>query len=185
MVADAGERAVPEHLVVGHIAKAHGTKGEQFIWPLTDRPGEVFAPGRQLLLGDENGVVDQDAPFLVVETVRPFKRGLLVKLEGFESREDADELARRYVLLPAAAVPPLEEGEVFYHDLLGMAVVTASGEEVGIVREVFETDPHHLLEVKSESGKVHLIPFAERIVREVDVRGRRMVIEPPEGLLEI
>ncbi|HEX2166996.1 MAG TPA: ribosome maturation factor RimM [Longimicrobiales bacterium] len=185
MTADTGERALPEHLVVGHITKAHGTKGELFVWPLTDRPDKVFAPGNELLLGDEDGVLDESAPVIVVETVRPFKRGLLVKLDQFESREDADELAQRYVLLPTEAVPPLDEGEVFYHDLLGMTVVTVSGDVVGTVREVFETDPHHLLEVKSDAGKLHLIPFAERIVRSVDVAAQRMVIDPPEGLLEL
>lgn len=185
MAADTGERALPEHLVVGHITKAHGTKGELFVWPLTDHPDEVFAPGSELLLGNEHGEVDPTAPRVIVESVRPFKRGLLVKLERFDSREDTDELAQRYVLLPTDAVPPLEEGEVFYHDLLGMSVVTVSGEVVGRVREVFETDPHHLLEVKSDAGKLHLIPFAERIVREVDVSARKIVIDPPEGLLEL
>jgi 16S rRNA processing protein RimM len=185
MAADTGERALPEHLVVGHITKAHGTKGELFVWPLTDRPDDVFATGSELLLGDEDGILDAAAPVVVVEAVRPFKRGLLVKLEQFDSREDADELAQRYVLLPTDAVPPLEEGEVFYHDLIGMSVVTVSGESVGRVREVFETDPHHLLEVKSDAGKLHLIPFAERIVREVDVPARKLVIDPPEGLLEL
>ena len=110
MTADAGERALPEHLVVGHITKAHGTKGELFIWPLTDRPDAVFARGSTLLLGDSDGVLDADAPTIVVESVRPFKRGLLVKLEQFDSREDADELAQRYVLLPTEAVPPLDDG---------------------------------------------------------------------------
>lgn len=185
MATDTGERALPDHLVVGHITKAHGTKGELFVWPLTDRPDDVFAPGSELLLGDENAVLDAAGRVVVVEAVRPFKRGLLVKLEQFESREDADALAQRYLLLPTDAVPPLDEGEVFYHDLLDMSVVTVSGERVGRVREVFETDPHHLLEVKSDAGKLHLIPFAERIVREVDVEGKRLVIDPPEGLLEL
>jgi 16S rRNA processing protein RimM len=176
---------MPAHLVVGHITKAHGTKGELFVWPLTDRPDHVFAPGHQLLLGDEDGAVDDDSPVVAIESVRPFKRGRLVKFDGFDSREDVDELAQRYLLLPAEAVPPLDEGEVFYHDLLGMTVETVSGEAVGRVREVFETEPHHLLEVKSESGKLHLIPFADRIVRQVDIDGRRLVIDPPEGLLEL
>jgi 16S rRNA processing protein RimM len=185
VTADTGERALPEHLVVGHITKAHGTKGELFVWPLTDRPDAVFAPGNELLLGSQDGVVDPAAALVAVESVRPFKRGLLVKLEQFDSREDADELAQRYLLLPTEAVPPLDEGEVFYHDLIGMSVETVSGQVVGRIREVFETDPHHLLEVKSEAGKLHLIPFAERIVREVDISARKMVIDPPEGLLEL
>jgi 16S rRNA processing protein RimM len=185
VAADPGERAAPEHLVVGHITKAHGTKGELFVWPLTDRPDDVFTAGHELLLGDEDGVVDADGAVVVVDSVRPFKRGLLVRFVAVEAREDADRLAQRYLLLPSDAVPPLEEGEVFYHQLLGMSVVTLSGSHVGQVREVFETDPHHLLEVRSDAGKNILVPFAERIVREVDVPGRRLIIDPPEGLLDL
>lgn len=185
MATDAGERAAPEHLVVGHITKPHGTKGELFVWPLTDRPDEVFAPGRELLLGDEDGAVEIGGPVIVVAAVREFKRGRLVRFEAFDTREDADALAQRYLLLPADAVPPLEEGEVFYHQLLGLSVETVSGETVGRVREVYETEPHHLLEVKSDSGKLHLIPFAGRVIREVDLERSRVVIDPPDGLLEL
>ena len=62
--------------------------------------------------------------------------------------------------------------------------MTAEGRVVGRVREVYETEPAHLLEVLGD-GKVHLIPFTERVVKEVDVARRRVVIEPPAGLLEI
>ncbi|HEX6133098.1 MAG TPA: ribosome maturation factor RimM [Longimicrobiales bacterium] len=181
---DAGGRAEPGHLVVGHVTKAHGTKGELFVWPLTDRPEVVFAPGRELLVGDEDGVVDDDAPLVAVESARPFKRGLLIKFEELKTREDADELAQRYLLLPADLLPPLEEGEFFYHQLLGMTVETVAGVQVGHVREVYETEPHHLLEVEGD-GRRHLIPFAARIVREVDTGANRIVIDPPAGLLEL
>jgi 16S rRNA processing protein RimM len=180
-----GERADPAHLVVGHVSKAHGTRGELFVWPLTDRPGDVFVAGRELLLGDEDGALDEDAASVFIEAARPFKRGLLVKLAAVGNRDDADLFARRYLLLASADVPPLDEGEVFYHELLGMSVVGQDGATVGTVREVFETEPHHLLEVVADSGKVHLIPFAERIVREVDRSRRRLVIDPPAGLLEL
>ena len=89
------------------------------------------------------------------------------------------------VELPAEAVPPLEEGEVFYHQLLGIGVETVAGEAVGRVREVYETEPHHLLEVEAPDGRLHLIPFAERIVTEVDIEGDRIVIDPPHGLLDL
>jgi 16S rRNA processing protein RimM len=179
---DAG---APAHLVVGHITKPHGTRGELFVLPLTDSPGAVFAPGRELLLGDEEGALAGDAPSVVVETVRPFKRGLLVGLEAVATREAAERFAQRYLFVPAAAVPPLAEGEVFYHELLGMRVETVAGDTVGAVREVYETEPHHLLEVVDDSGRARLVPFAARIVREVDRAGRRLVIDPPEGLLEL
>jgi 16S rRNA processing protein RimM len=176
--------AGPEYLVVGHLSKAHGTRGELLVWPLTDHPEEVFAPGRQLLLGTGTGEVGSDPEAVVVEASRPFKKGLLVRLEGVEDRSRAEALATRYVLVPAGERRELEEGEVFYHQLLGLVVETEDGAEVGRVREVFETEPSHLLEVEG-TERTHLIPFTREVVRRVDVDSGRLVIEPPEGLLDI
>lgn len=176
----------PSHLVVGHITKPHGTKGEMFIWPLTDHADDVFADGRSLLLGDNNGSLDAEHPEpLVVESTRAFKRGLLVKFANRGDRNAVDELAQRYLLAPVEALAPPAEDEVYYHQLLGMKVVTKEGVAVGHVREVYETYPAHLLEVKTEDGKIHLIPFAERIVKKVDVESGEIVIKPTPGLLDI
>ncbi len=177
--------AAPERLVVGHITKPHGTRGELHVWLLTDRPDEVFAPGRELLLGDEEGAADADAPVLTVEGAREFKRGLLLKLAGVDTRTEAEALARRYLLVPLAALGPRAEGEVFYHELLGAAVETVEGRPVGRVREVYELEPAHMLEVEDPDGKRRLIPFTERVVRAVDPATKRVVIDPPEGLLEL
>jgi 16S rRNA processing protein RimM len=108
-----------------------------------------------------------------------------VRFEGVAGREAAEALARLYLLAPADALPPLDDDEVFYHELLGMRVETSTGQAVGRVREVYETDPHHLLEVIDDDGKSRLVPFAARIVKQVDRSGRRLVIDPPEGLLDL
>lgn len=184
MAADAG-RSVPEHLVVGHVTKAHGTKGELFVWPLTDSPDTVFVEGMVLRLGDEDGAPDVSGEELVVERSRPFKRGELVKFEGIDDRSAADVFAGRYVLAESSSLEPLEDDELYYHQLLGMNVETTDGAPVGVVREVFETEPTHLLEVKSTDGRLHLIPFAARIVKQIDVDSGRIVIEPPAGLLDL
>ncbi len=184
MAADAG-RSLPEHLVVGHLARAHGTKGELFVWPLTDQPEDVFVEGMALHLGDEDGLLDEAAAALVVEWSRPFKRGELVKFAGVDDRTGAETLAGRYVLAERTALAPLEEDEVYYHQLLGLTVETTDGRRVGTVREVYETEPADLLEVKAPDGRLHLVPFAARIVRQLDVAGGRLVIEPPEGLLDL
>lgn len=185
MPPDSGTRRAPEHLVVGHISKAHGTKGELFVWPLTDHPDDVFAVGRQLLIGDEEGLLPADARSVSVESSRPFKRGVLVKFESVDRREDADLLAQQYLLAPTATLAPLDSDEFFYHELLGLAVETVTGQPVGRVREVFEAVPHDLLEVTSDDGRLHLIPFAARVIREIDRAHARLVIDPPDGLLEL
>jgi 16S rRNA processing protein RimM len=185
-MAAAAERPLPpEHLVVGHVARPHGTRGELFVWPLTDRPEALFVAGRTLLLGDADGGLDEAAGAVVVSAARAFKRGLLLSLEGFADRGAVEPLCGRYLLAPVGALAPREEGEVFYHELLGLRVETVAGEEVGRVREVYELAPADLLEVKGADGRLHLIPFAAHLVREVDVAGGRLVIDPPPGLLEL
>ena len=176
----------PTHLVVGHVTKPHGTKGELFVWPLTDNADDVFADGRELLVGDDKGNLDPEFDgTVVVESTREFKRGILLKIEGRDDRDAVDELAQRYLLAPLEQLKPPEEDEVYYHQLLGMTVVTKEGETVGTIREVYETYPAQMLEVTSESGKVHLVPFADRIVKKVDVEAKQIVIAPPPGLLDV
>jgi 16S rRNA processing protein RimM len=174
----------PTHLVVGHVTKPHGTRGELLVWLLTDRPDEVFRPGGRLVLGTESGEVAEGSQEVVIETTRPFRKGVLVRLSGVDDRTAAEGLVGRYLLVPAAEAGEPEAGEVYYHQLLGLAVETVEGETVGRVREVYETSPVHLLEVKGPE-RVHLIPFSREIVRSVDVGAGRLVIEPPEGLLDV
>jgi 16S rRNA processing protein RimM len=173
----------PEFLVVGHVTKAHGTKGEIFVWPLTDKVEDVYAPGRELLV-EPGGEDEEEYDALTIDAVRPFKRGLLVKFEGFDDRDAVEGLTQRYLRIPVSEAAPLEEGEVFYHQLIGLDVVTADGERVGKVREVYDTGPTHLLEVRTAKGQV-LVPFTERVVRKVDVEGGTLTIKPPPGLLDL
>lgn len=179
------DRPDPSHLVVGHLNKPHGTKGEIFVWPLTDHPGDTFTPGVILYVGDDTGnLPDPTLPSLVIQAARPFRRGFLLRVEGVEDRTGAEALQGRYLLRPAAELAEPDEGEVFYHQLLGMRVLTVGGEEVGKIVEVYELRPADLLEVRGPGG-THFIPFLASLVRDVDPEAGIMVIDPPEGLLEL
>lgn len=175
-------RESPRFVAVGHLSKAHGTKGELFVRPLTDHPDRVYAAGTVLMLGDHEP--DPDLPPLRVESVRPFRDGVLVTFGGVEDRDRAQLLRGRYLFLEADRLAPLAPDELFYHDLLGMSVLTVSGVEVGVVTEVYDVQPTHLLEVRRE-GREHLVPLRSGLVVELDVEGRRLVIDPPEGLLDL
>lgn len=178
-------RQDPEHLVVGQISRVHGNRGELYVWPLTDDPDEVFVEGAEVLLSDAEGKLGPRPHVLEIASRRPFKRGLLVKFAGHEDRTAAEPLARRYLLAPIEQLRAPEAGEVFYHQMLGLEVLTGEGESLGRVREVFEIGPGYLLEVAGDEGRTRLIPFVEHVVREVDVDGGRLVIDPPEGLLDL
>lgn len=177
----------PEYLVVGHLNKAHGTRGEVYTWPLTDHGAETFVQGARLTLGDEHGnVLQVPETILEVETSRAYRRGFLVKFVGVEDRTGAESIRDRYVLRRMAEIPAKDEGEFFYHELLGMTVVTASGENVGVVREVYELVPHHMLEVEREGeADTLLVPLAEAMVDSIELETRQVVISPPPGFLDL
>ena len=179
-----GKTEAPQHLVVGHLNKAHGTKGEVFIWPLTDHPESMFAPGVDLYLSDANGDLPSDPPTLRIESSRAYRRGFLVRFEGVHDRSRMDGLLDRYVMRAMDQIEELAEGETFYHDLLGMDVVTVEGERVGEVIEVYELRPADLLEIRGPE-KIFMIPFISEMIRSVSVADNRIVLDPPPGLLEV
>lgn len=176
--------AEPAFLVVGQISKPHGTRGELLIQSHTDHPGDVFVPGVVLRpgSGDDRGP-DPDLPPLRIEATRPFQKGWLVFFAGVEDRNAAARLRGRYLWIERDRLPALAEGELFFHQLVGMEVVTVAGARVGEVSEVYELRPANLLEVRTGRGTV-LVPYLDTIVREVDVAASRVVIDPPAGLLE-
>lgn len=178
-------RTDPSHLVVGFLNRPHGIGGEIFVTPLTDYPESVYAPGVVLSMGDgRSDEPDPDLPPLRVESARTYRTGLLVEFGGVDDRTQADLLSGRYLFQSIDELEPLAEGEVFHHQLLGLEVVTVEGREVGEVSQVFELLPAELLEVQGVDGVV-MVPYTKEIVVEVDVEAGRLVIDPPEGLLDL
>ena len=175
----------PPFVVVGHLNKPHGTKGDFFVWPLTDHPDSCFAPGVVLRISDPEGRdPDERFPPVRVEEVRTYRKGFLVRFEGIGDRDRADFLRDRYLLRPFEETEPLEEGELFYHQLLGLTVVTPDGVEIGRVREVYGLHPHDLLDIRG-AERDHLIPFSREVVIGWSVEEGRLVVDPPPGLLDL
>jgi 16S rRNA processing protein RimM len=175
----------PSFVVVGHLNKPHGTGGEYFVWPLTDRPDEVFRPDRELRISDARGrEPDEFFPPIRISQVRPYKKGHLVRFHGVDDRNQAEFLRDRYLLLPFEEIEELDDDEVFYHQLLGMEVRTVEGRQLGRIQEVFSLDPADLLRV-SDGTSEYLIPFTRSILAEMDRDEGWMVVDPPEGLLDL
>ncbi|MEX0935768.1 MAG: ribosome maturation factor RimM [Gemmatimonadota bacterium] len=175
----------PEFIVVGHLSKPHGTKGEIFVWPLTDRPDSTFAPGTELRISDSDGQrPDSALPGVEVEAVRPYRKGFLVQLAGIADRSAADLLRGRYLLRRFSDTDPLDPGELFYHQLLGMQVLMPDGTEVGRVQEVYHLRPADLLEIRGPE-RDHLVPFTRETVVGWDLETGSLTIDPPAGLLDL
>jgi len=107
-----------------------------------------------------------------------------LRLVGVESREAAQALRGRLVLGDPRFLEELGEGEYYWHEVVGCRVETLDGTPVGVVREIWETGAHDVLVVESTTGEQVLISAARAIVPEIDVVGRRVVVDPLPGLLD-
>jgi 16S rRNA processing protein RimM len=106
-----------------------------------------------------------------------------VGLEGFATISDADRLAGAELRVPEAEQVALPAGTYYHHQLIGCEVVTAAGEALGRVADVQGGGDATRLVVRGRRGEV-LIPFVQEFC-DVDVAGKRIVVTPPEGLLEV
>jgi 16S rRNA processing protein RimM len=177
--------AAPALTIVGRVRRAHGIRGELVIEPLTDAPDAVFAPGRRVFAGTVNGDPAPDGRELVVEESRPFKGGgWIVAFLGLDDRNEAELWRQRYVLAPPEELEPAGDGEVYVHDLLGMTVVHATSlEHIGEVTDVYEVPQGLMLDVRRTNDTV-LVPFRAEVITHIDHDGRRLLIDPPEGLFD-
>ncbi|PYP77936.1 MAG: ribosome maturation factor RimM [Gemmatimonadetes bacterium] len=177
----------PAFIIVGRVRKAHGIRGEVVVEPITDAPDAVFASGRRVFAGTANGDLAPNRSELHVASSRPFNEGLLVAFAEVPDRTVADAWRGRYLLLPADELPPPNEDEVYVHDLPGMQVELETGEVVGTVEETYELPQGLALDVRRVAPREQetvLILFDERTIASVDRDARRIVVTPPEGLLE-
>ena len=181
----------PEYAIVGLIRKAQGIRGEVVVEPLTDKPDVVFASGSRVFAGTTDGELAvvrdvkgaEEVPTLTVAGTKPFKNGLIVQFEELQDRDSAELWRGRYLLAPFSELPPLEEDQVYLHDLIGMKVISAAGDEIGKVTTFYELPQGIMLDVNTPRGSV-LIPYRPEIIVQTDTQARTMVVDDKLGLLD-
>jgi 16S rRNA processing protein RimM len=181
----------PEYAIVGLIRKAQGIRGEVVVEPLTDKPDVIFASGSRVFAGTSAGdpaVVEsasgaRETPTLTVADSRPFKKGLLVQFDELRDRDSAELWRGRYLLALFSELPPLQEDQVYLHDLIGMKAVGAGGEEIGTVTTLYELPQGLILDIATPRGSV-LIPYRPELVVRTDIDARTIHINDTLGLIE-
>jgi 16S rRNA processing protein RimM len=167
-------------VVIGEIARPHGLRGEMRVTPLTDHP-ERFERVTHCVLWDQ--ARDTREPCRVTGARRQ-GAAVLLSLAGCETVEAASALVGRLVALPEDEALPLPPGRFYPWQLEGCRVLTDGGREVGRVLRVEQSAAQDLW-VVSDGTRERLIPAVAEIVLEVDLTAGRVVIRPPEGLLEL
>ena len=166
-------------VLVGRIARPHGIRGQVIVTPETDFVDERFRAGATFWTRSDRG-----HEVLTVSSARVQNGRPVIGFEGYERIEDVERLAGLDLRIPEDSLLPLDAGAYYVHDLVGCAVETISGEPVGEVRRVEGGAGASVLSVEGRRGEV-LVPLAADICVEVDIAGRRIRINPPEGLLEL
>lgn len=165
-------------VVVGRIGRPHGIRGEVTVEPRTDEPEERFAPGAVLF-------VDTPAGSLVVSRTHWHSGRLLVTFEGADDRNAAEALRGLLLNVDRDVDEVPDDPEEFYDSsLTGCRVELLDGTYIGDVTEVAHLPAQDLLVVTGEDREV-LVPFIADFVPTVDIAARRIVIDPPVGLLDV
>ena len=169
------------YLAVGRLRKPHGLKGEFAVFPLTDTPEAVFAPGQRLVRLALGGEILGEA--VEIERSRPFHREWLLKFRGVDQRETLESWRGQFLGAPASELKPPAEDEVYLHELEGFAVRQEDGAALGLVTGLFELPSGLTLEVQGPKREF-LLPFRKEFVLEVQREARQLVVRIPEGLLD-
>lgn len=167
-----------DRVCLGQVSVAHGIKGEVRIKPFTEDPEGIAAYGP---LQDETG-----RRRFEILSLRTTKGGVVARLDGVADRSQAEALKGVKLFVDRDRLPAQNEDGVWYHaDLIGLEAVDAGGAAVGTIVAVQNYGAGDLLEIRpAAGGPTVLLPFTSQIVPDVDPEAGRVLVDPPDGLID-
>ncbi|WP_432738426.1 ribosome maturation factor RimM [Maridesulfovibrio sp. FT414] len=169
-----------EMLVVAEVVKPHGLRGEVCIESHADSPF-LFDEVPCLYLAKKG----QKPRRFVVRSFRTHKGRVLLTFEGIDGRDQAEILRGMEIMVREADLPQADDDEVYMYELEGMSVELEDGTVVGTISNFILAPGQETWVITSTAGKEILFPAVEEFVLSVDLDTEKVVIEPPEGLLDI
>ena len=177
-------------LVVGQIGKAHGIRGEVSVVVRTDEPEERFVAGAVFTtevprVGAASGA--HRAPDkLTLTSLRWHQGRIIAQFEGVDDRNGAEALRGVLLQVNSSDVPLSDDPDEFHdHQLIGLRVVSIDGTDLGSVAGIDHAPASDLLVLDKSVGGTALIPFVSQMVPKVDVAGGRVIVDLPNGLLDL
>ncbi|MBV9496465.1 MAG: 16S rRNA processing protein RimM [Acidobacteria bacterium] len=168
-----------DRIALGVIRKAHGVRGEASVEAWTDV--ERFSEVRSVTLVSPD---ERETRDVTIEAVRFHADRVLIKFSTIESPEELTAFRSWTVEIPESEAKKLDADEYFLHDLIGLTLVDADGNEQGRITDAYEGGGGVLLEVERDGRKFE-VPFAADICTSIDLGQKRMTVALPEGLDEI
>ena len=166
-------------LQVGVITSTHGIRGEVKVFPTTDDAGR-FKKLKQVILDTGKEKID-----LEIAGVKFFKNMVILKFKGIDDINDVQKYCKMGLFVTRENAVKLKKDEYFIADLIGLAVVSDEEEALGTLKDVMQTGANDVYVVTMPDGEELLIPAIRQCVKEVDLKGGRIVVHLLEGLRDI
>jgi 16S rRNA processing protein RimM len=166
-----------KRICIARIGAAHGVRGEVRLWSFTTDPLAVASYGPlETAAGDR----------FKITSLRAAKNCLVARFAEVNDRTAAERLVNRELFVPRAQLPEPADAEEFYHaDLIGLTAVDGAGETLGTVVAIQNFGAGDLIELKPPVGsETLLLPFTKAVVPVIDMAAGRIVVNPPDGLLD-
>jgi 16S rRNA processing protein RimM len=170
----------PSLVSVGKVVGAHGVRGAVKIVAYGESFGACTKGDRLSLKSAGKG---KEIEALTLVSSSPHGRVWLAQFEEIQDRDTAKGMVGREILIDEDRLPQLVDGEYYYYQLIGLPVERVDGTVLGALTGIIEAGSHDVYVIK-DGEKEYLIPAIDEVVREIDLQKRRVVVDPPEGLLE-
>ncbi|MCB7152898.1 ribosome maturation factor RimM [Bacillus sp. ATD] len=166
---------------VGKIVNTHGIKGEVRVISKTDFAEERYKPGNTLYLfmDGRNEPVE-----VTVNTHRLHKQFHLLQFKERQSLNEVEELKNAIIKVPEEDLGELNEGEFYFHEIIGCEVFTEEGELIGKVKEILTPGANDVWVIERKGKKDALIPYIESVVKHINVSEKKIEIDLMEGLID-
>lgn len=165
-----------KYLEIGQIVNTFGIKGMVKVKPFTDDINR-FDRLETIYIKNKKGNKEYR-----IQEVKYHKQMVMLKLEGIENPEEAENLRGSYLLIDRDKEEPLEEGIYYIVDLLGLEVFSDEGELLGKVEDIFNTGSNDIYVVKDEFGKQILLPGTSEVIKDVDLEQGKITVHLIPGL---
>lgn len=164
---------------VGKVVNTHGINGEVRVISSTDFPEERFAIGSELVLFQ-----DKEQTELVVRSHRRHKQFDLLAFEGYSSINEVERFKGGILKVHMEQLTELDEGEFYYHEIIGCEVYSEDDQKIGIVKDILSPGANDVWVVRQD-GKTRevYIPYIEDVVKKIDITNKKITIHVMEGLL--
>lgn len=169
-----------DRIAVGVIRKPHGLRGEASVELWTDSVERFEELSKVTLVSPD----ERQTRNVTIESARPHAGRALLKFVEIATPEEILDLRQWTIEIPESEARSLDPGEYFLHDLVGLRLVDNDGIGHGEVVEVYEGGGGILLNVRRADGKTYEVPFAAAICTQIDLPGKKIIVDLPEGIDE-